>query len=98
MVDYEAAKQAVKALLEAIGEDVDREGLRDTPDRVARMYAELTLGMDEDAGKHLQVTFNSDSDGLVLEKDITFYSTCEHHLMPFMGKAHIAYLPAGKVA
>ncbi|MDE6551323.1 MAG: GTP cyclohydrolase I FolE [Clostridia bacterium] len=98
MVDYEAAKQAVKALLEAIGEDVDREGLRDTPDRVARMYAELTLGMDEDAGKHLQVTFNSDSDGLVLEKDITFYSTCEHHLMPFMGKAHIAYLPSGKVA
>ena len=80
MVDYEAAKQAVKALLEAIGEDVNREGLKDTPDRVARMYAELTAGAGEDAGKHLQVTFRSDSDGLVLEKDIIFYSTCEHHL------------------
>lgn len=97
MIDQEKIKQGVRLLLEGIGEDPAREGLADTPDRVARMYQEIFGGMEEDAGEHLSKVFSSQQDGLVLEKDITFYSTCEHHLMPFYGKAHIAYLPDGKV-
>lgn len=97
MIDQEKIKRGVRLLLEGIGEDPDREGLADTPDRVARMYQEIFGGMEEDAGEHLCKVFSTQQDGLVLEKDITFYSTCEHHLMPFYGKAHIAYLPDGKV-
>ncbi len=76
---------------------MDRAGLRETPDRIARMYGEIFAGMDEDAGEHLAKTFAVASNEIVLVKDITFYSICEHHLMPFYGKAHIAYLPNGKV-
>lgn len=97
MVDQTKIKEAVRLLLEGIGEDVTREGLRETPDRIARMYGEIFAGMDEDAGEHLTKTFTVASNEIVLLKDITFYSTCEHHLMPFYGKAHIAYLPDGKV-
>lgn len=97
MVDQTKIKEAVRLLLEGIGEDVTREGLRETPDRIARMYGEIFAGMDEDAGEHLTKTFTVASNEIVLLKNITFYSTCEHHLMPFYGKAHIAYLPDGKV-
>lgn len=97
MVDQTKIREAVKLLLEGIGEDVTREGLRETPDRIARMYGEIFAGMDEDAGEHLAKTFSVASNEIVLLKNITFYSTCEHHLMPFYGKAHIAYLPDEKV-
>ena len=97
MIDHEKVEQAVRLLLEGIGEDVNREGLIDTPDRIARMYEEIYGGMDEDAGKHLSKTFTVDSHEMVIEKDITFYSTCEHHLLPFYGVVHIAYIPDGKV-
>lgn len=98
MVDKQKIEQAVRLLLEGIGEDRAREGLLETPSRVARMYEEIFGGMDEDAGVHLSKQFSVSSNELVVEKDITFYSTCEHHLLPFFGKAHIAYLPDGKVA
>lgn len=97
MVNKEKIKEAVLLLLEGIGEDVTRDGLRETPDRVARMYEEIYGGMDEDAKEHLTKTFCAQNNEMVIEKDITFYSTCEHHLMPFYGKAHIAYIPDGKV-
>lgn len=97
MVDQKKIEQAVRLLLEGIGEDINREGLADTPNRVARMYEEIYKGMEEDASVHLSKTFAVDSNEIVVEKDITFYSTCEHHLMPFYGKAHIAYLPDGRV-
>ena len=79
------------------GEDVTREGLIDTPGRVARMYEEIFSGMEENAKEHLSKTFTAENNEMVLEKDIVFYSTCEHHIMPFYGKAHIAYIPDGKV-
>lgn len=97
MIDQEKIKRGVKLLLEGIGENPSREGLADTPDRVARMYEEIYGGMEETAAEHLSKVFSSDNSGIVLERDIPFYSTCEHHLMPFYGKAHIAYLPQGKV-
>ena len=97
MVDRNKIEEAVRLLLEGIGEDVTREGLVDTPNRIARMYEEIYRGMEEDAAKHLSKTFAVDSNEIVLEKNITFYSTCEHHLLPFYGKAHIGYLPNGKV-
>lgn len=100
MVDQNKIKEAVRLLLEGIGEDPSREGLQETPDRIARMYAEIFSGMDEDAKTHLTKTFSvedSSRSGIVLEKDVTFYSMCEHHFMPFYGKAHIAYIPNGKV-
>lgn len=97
MIDKEKVEAAVRLLLEGIGEDIHREGLVETPARIARMYEEIYGGMDEDAALHLSKTFQVDSHEMVLEKDITFYSTCEHHLMPFFGKAHVAYLPDGKV-
>ena len=97
MVDKAKVEAAVKLLLEGIGEDVTREGLVDTPNRIARMYEEIYGGMEEDASVHLTKTFHTDSAEMVLEKDIVFYSTCEHHLMPFYGKAHVAYIPDGKV-
>lgn len=97
MVDHEKVKEAVRMLLEGIGEDVNREGLIDTPDRIARMFDEIYGGMEEDAGVHLSKVFSVDNSEMVLEKDIVFYSMCEHHLMPFYGKAHVAYVPNGKV-
>ena len=97
-MDKEKIKQAVTLLLEGIGEDVNREGLLDTPDRIARMYEEIFSGLTEDAAVHLEKTFSVEHNEMVMEKDIVFYSTCEHHLMPFYGKACIAYIPNGKVA
>lgn len=97
MIDQEKVKEGVRLLLEGIGEDVTREGLVETPDRIARMYEEIYGGMEEDASEHLKKRFHVDNDAMVLEKDITFYSTCEHHLLPFYGKAHIAYIPNGEV-
>ena len=99
MIDHEKVEQAVRLLLEGIGEDVNREGLIDTPDRIARMYEEIYGGMEEDAATHLSRTFTVDSSEMVVEKDITFYSTCEHHLLPFHGVAHVGYIPSnGQVA
>ena len=97
MVDKAKVEAAIKLLLEGIGEDVNREGLIDTPSRVARMYEEICSGLDETAEEHLSKTFSGNNSEFVIEKDITFYSLCEHHLMPFYGKAHIAYIPDGKV-
>lgn len=97
MVNHEKVKEAVRLLLEGIGEDADREGLKETPDRIARMYEEIFGGSEENAAKHLSKVFSVDNNEMVLEKDIVFYSTCEHHLMPFYGKAHVAYIPDGKV-
>lgn len=97
MVDQEKIREAVRLLLEGIGEDVNREGLAETPDRVARMYEELCLGMGEDAKEPLSKVFSVDRSELIVEKDIAFYSMCEHHMLPFFGKAHIAYVPNGKV-
>ncbi len=96
-IDLERIEKVVKELLLAVGEDVEREGLVDTPARVARMYKELLGGMREDPKKHVKSIFTEQSDEIILLRDIPFYSTCEHHLMPFIGKAHVAYLPAGKV-
>lgn len=97
MVDKAKIEAAIQLLLEGIGEDVNREGLIDTPKRVARMYEEICGGLEETAEEHLSRTFTSSNSEMVIEKDITFYSLCEHHLMPFYGKAHIAYIPNGKV-
>ena len=97
MVNKEKIEQAVRLLLEGIGEDCDREGLKETPGRVARMYEEIFAGMDQSAGEHLSKTFTAENNEMIVEKDISFYSTCEHHLMPFYGKVHIAYIPDGKV-
>ncbi len=97
MVNQDKIKEAVKLLLEAIGEDPLREGLLDTPDRVARMYTEIFSGMDTDAAEPLARVFAVEHNEMVLEKDIGFYSMCEHHMLPFYGKAHIAYIPEGKV-
>ena len=98
MVDQDKAREAVHMLLEAIGEDPTREGLVETPDRVARMYADLCAGMDQRASEHLSKTFSVSEDDLVIERDITFYSLCEHHMLPFYGKAAIGYIPNGRVA
>lgn len=97
MVDQEKVKEAVRLLLEGIGEDPDREGLSETPDRIAKMYGEIYGGMDKDASEPLSRVFSVEHNEMVLEKDIVFYSTCEHHLLPFYGKAHIAYVPDGRV-
>ncbi|MBQ9136429.1 MAG: GTP cyclohydrolase I, partial [Lachnospiraceae bacterium] len=96
-MDKAKIEAGVKLILEGIGEDVNREGLLDTPARIARMYEEICAGNSEDAGEHLKKTFSVENSGMVVEKDIVFYSTCEHHMMPFYGKAHIAYIPDGKV-
>lgn len=97
MVNQDKIKEAVKLLLEGIGEDVNREGLVDTPERIARMYAEIMSGMDEKPKEHLSKVFTVDNNEMVLEKDIVFYSMCEHHMLPFYGKVHVAYIPNGKV-
>ena len=97
MVDKQKVEQAIRLLLEGIGEDITREGLIDTPDRIARMCEEIYGGLDPEADHHLLKQFPVENNEIVLEKDITFYSMCEHHLMPFYGKAHLAYIPDGKV-
>ncbi len=97
MVDQAKIREAVKMIIEAIGEDPNREGLVDTPDRIARMYEEIFLGLKEDARVHLSKIFTVDNSDIVIEKDIPFYSMCEHHFLPFYGKVHIAYIPTGKV-
>ena len=124
MVDQEKIKEAVRLLLEGIGEDSDREGLAETPDRVARMYTELFSGMDADVSEPLSRVFSMGNEAdrrfmeemdsgdfvedktvgkracardMILERDIVFYSMCEHHILPFYGKAHIAYIPDGRV-
>jgi len=96
-MDIQKIEDGVKMILEGIGEDVCREGLVDTPKRVAKMYKEIFLGMTQNAEEHLKKTFTVDNNELIIEKDIILYSMCEHHLMPFYGKAHIAYIPKGKV-
>ncbi len=96
-VDQDRIRAAVREILLAIGEDPDREGLADTPERVARTYAELFSGLHKDPRVVLQKTFTQKYDEMVLEKNIGFESMCEHHLLPFLGKAHIAYLPKGKI-
>lgn len=96
-MDKAKIEAGVKLILEGIGEDLNREGLQETPARIARMYEEICGGMAEDAKEHLSRTFTVNNSEMVLEKDIVFYSTCEHHMMPFYGKAHIAYVPDGKV-
>lgn len=98
MIDLNKLKEAARLMIEAIGEDPDREGLLETPDRIARMYAEVFSGIGEDAEAHLSKTFEVDESGIVAEKDIYFYSMCEHHFLPFFGKVHIAYIPNGRVA
>ena len=97
MVNHEKVKEAVRMLLEGIGEDPGREGLLETPDRIARMYEEICGGMNESAEEHLSKVFTVEHNEMVLENDIVFYSLCEHHMMPFYGKAHVAYIPNGKV-
>ena len=96
-VDHDRIRRAVREILAAVGEDPDREGLRDTPDRVARMYAEVFSGLHTDPAVHLRKTFTQKHDEMVLVKDIGFASMCEHHLLPFTGRAHVGYLPAGQV-
>ncbi|MEN6427571.1 MAG: GTP cyclohydrolase I FolE [Phycisphaerales bacterium] len=96
-IDGERIRKAVQEILLAVGEDPDREGLRKTPERVARMYSELLGGTFEDPSVHLQSVFTEKYDEIVLLRDIPFYSICEHHLLPFIGKAHVAYLPTGQV-
>ena len=96
-VDHDAIERAVRQILVAVGENPDREGLRGTPGRVARMYEELLGGLFSDPAKHLEVAFTENYDEMVVLRDIPFYSICEHHLLPFMGRAHVAYLPKGKV-
>lgn len=96
-VDLPRMERAVKELLAAVGEDPEREGLLETPSRVARMYAELFSGLRLEPGRHLKKVFAEEYDELVLVRDITFNSMCEHHLLPFIGVAHVGYLPRGKV-
>jgi len=98
-VDLERIRAAVVEILEAIGEDSQRDGLQRTPERVAKMYAEVFAGLREDPEHHLEVQFEAGHDEMVLVKDIAFYSMCEHHLLPFVGKAHVAYVPGehGKI-
>jgi GTP cyclohydrolase IA len=92
-MDLDRIAKAVREILEAIGEDPDRDGLRDTPTRVGRMYAEVCAGLHEQADTHLAVTFEAGHDEMVMVRDIAVQSLCEHHLIPFIGKAHVAYIP-----
>ena len=97
MIDQEKVKEAVRLLLKGIGEDTGREGLIETPDRIARMYGEICGGMEMDVKEILSKTFVTEKTEMVLEKDIVFYSMCEHHMLPFFGKVHIAYIPGGRI-
>lgn len=96
-VDLPKIQRAVRDILEAVGEDPDRDGLLETPARVARMYKEMFAGLHLDPGRHLHKLFEETYDELVLVRDISFNSMCEHHLLPFLGKAHVGYIPRGKV-
>ena len=96
-VDLGRIESAVREILIAIGEDPGRDGLVDTPRRVAKMYSEVFSGLHQDPGHHLTVTFEAGHDEMVMVKDIPLYSVCEHHLIPWIGKAHVAYIPNGKV-
>jgi len=97
-IDYEAVRKAVFEIIKAVGEDPKREGLQNTPDRVSRMYAELLSGYGADPERIINdALFNINYDEMVLVRDIEFYSLCEHHMLPFLGRAHVAYLPKGKV-
>lgn len=97
LIDHPRIERAVREILMAVGEDADREGLQETPARVARMYAELFRGLHEDPRQHLRKVFQEKYDEVVLVRDISFCSLCEHHLLPFTGRAHIGYVPNGKV-
>lgn len=92
-IDQERIQKAVREILLAIGEDPERDGLLDTPARVARMYAEIFSGLHDTPDRHLKTTFEAEHDEMVMVRDIPIYSACEHHLIPFLGKAHIAYIP-----
>ena len=92
-IDFARIENAVRELLGAIGEDPERDGLLDTPARVARMYGEICSGLREEPADHLEKTFQVEHDEIIVVRDISFYSICEHHLIPFFGKAHVAYLP-----
>lgn len=92
-MDINKIEEAIRMIIEAIGEDPEREGLKNTPQRVARMYQEVFRGIDEDPSEHLEVCFTESHDEMVLIKDIPLYSLCEHHFLPFYGKAHVAYIP-----
>jgi len=96
-MNEEKIEQAVRLFLEGIGEDLSREGLAETPKRISAMCKEIFGGLGQDASEHLGITFQAEGSEMVIEKDIPFYSVCEHHLVPFFGKAHIAYIPDGKV-
>ncbi|MFH0945221.1 MAG: GTP cyclohydrolase I FolE [Planctomycetota bacterium] len=97
LVDHKRIENAIREILLAVGEDPDRDGLRETPNRIARMYQELFSGLKTDPASYLDKVFDEDHHELVLVKDIPFDSFCEHHLMPFTGSAHVAYIPNGKV-
>lgn len=97
-MDHKKIEEGVRLILEGVGEDPEREGLVETPARVARMCKEIYAGMNQDAAMHLEKQFHVANNNIVVEKDITFYSVCEHHLLPFYGKAHVAYIPNGTVA
>ena len=92
-IDQDRIAAAIREILYAIGEDPEREGLIETPARVGRMYAEICAGLHEDPAEHLSTTFGADHDEMVMVRDIPLYSLCEHHLIPFLGKAHVAYIP-----
>lgn len=96
-MDKNKIQEGVKLILEGIGEDIHREGLLETPDRIARMYEELAAGYTDDASEHLKKRFHVDNNDMVIEKDIYFYSFCEHHMLPFYGTAAVAYIPDGEV-
>lgn len=96
-VDFPRLRAAVKEILAAVGENPEREGLLETPSRVSRMYAELFSGLHADPSEHLKKVFEETYDELVLVRDISFNSMCEHHLLPFMGKAHVGYIPRGRI-
>lgn len=96
-MDQKKIEEGIKLFLEGIGEDVNREGLLETPKRIAEMCKEIFGGLKEDAGEHLVKTFTATNNEVIIEKEIPFYSVCEHHLLPFYGKAHIGYIPDGKV-
>lgn len=97
MFDYNKVVEGVKMIIDGIGEDVNREGLIETPDRIARMYQDIFSSIEGEADDILSKTFTIENDNLVIEKDISFYSMCEHHFLPFYGVAHIAYIPNKKV-
>ncbi|MFR7989998.1 MAG: GTP cyclohydrolase I FolE [Anaerovoracaceae bacterium] len=96
-MDKDKIREGVRLILEGIGEDIHREGLVETPDRIANMYEELTAGYRDSAAEHLAKRFHVENSDMILEKDISFYSFCEHHMLPFYGKAAIAYVPDGEV-